>query len=69
MKIHIARRKVIDSLALIRRHSLGDGNHGGNSVRTSRSRGWLVLFDLDKEWNLPTIFSALLFFAASAVWL
>ena len=31
------------------------------------SRGWLVLFDLDKEWNAPTIYSALLLFAASGL--
>lgn len=31
------------------------------------SHGWLVLFDLDKEWNFPTIYSALLLFLASAI--
>lgn len=31
------------------------------------TRGWMVVFDLDKEWNVPTIFSAFLLFAASAV--
>ena len=31
------------------------------------THGWLVVFDLDKEWNVPTIFSALLLFAASGL--
>lgn len=67
MEIQLAPRKTIGKLALATAllSALGimveirSGHH--------ESRGWLVLFDLDKEWNVPTIFSAVLLFAASAL--
>jgi hypothetical protein len=31
------------------------------------SRGWLVIFDLDQEWNFPTVYSTLLLLIASAL--
>jgi len=31
-----------------------------------QSRGWLALFDLDKEWNFPTVYSSLLLLLVAA---
>jgi hypothetical protein len=67
MNIRFARRKIIGriwvvTLALSAMGVLVEilsGHH--------ESRGWLVLFDLDKEWNVPTIYSALLLFAPSGL--
>jgi hypothetical protein len=65
--IHVSRRRLIWSLGLATAAFSAMGITVEIASGHYESRGWLVLFDLDKEWNLPTIFSALLLFAASAL--
>ena len=67
MKIRIARRKVTGQLALATAVVSAIGIMVEIILGHHESRGWLALFDLDKEWNVPTIYSALLFFAASGL--
>ena len=67
MNIRIARRKFINLLALSVAFFCAMGIMVVVRSGHHESRGWLVLFDLSKEWNFPTIYSALLLFLTAAV--
>jgi hypothetical protein len=67
MNIRVARRKVIGRIALATAALSAFGIMVEIVSGHHDTDGWLVLFDLDKEWNVPTIYAALLFFAASGL--
>jgi len=67
MNIQISRRPVIFVLALATMILSGMGIAVEIVGNRQDGDGWLFLFDLDREWNVPTIFSALLLFGASVL--
>jgi hypothetical protein len=67
MKIAVCRRTFTAKLALATGFFSAMGIMVEIASSHHGSHGWLTLFDLDKEWNFPTIYSALLLFAASAL--
>lgn len=69
LPVHIAvsRRKLIWKLALATAALSALGIMVEILAGHHETHGWLVVFDLDKEWNVPTIFSAFLLFAASGL--
>lgn len=67
MTISVSRRKIIGWLAVATAVFCAIGIMIVIASGYHESRGWLMAFDLDDEWNFPTIFSTLPLFAASAV--
>lgn len=67
MTISVSRRKLIGWLAIGTAFFFAMGIMVVIASGHHESTGWLMAFDLDDEWNFPTIFSTLPLFAASAV--
>jgi hypothetical protein len=67
MEIRLSRRKVVYTLAVGTAVLSALGATVEVLSDYHDTRGWMVVFDLDKEWNVPTIFSAFLLFAASVL--
>ena len=65
--IFVSRRKLVGWLAIGTAFFCAMGIMVVIASGHHESKGWLMAFDLENEWNFPTIFSTLPLFAASAV--
>ena len=66
MNIRICRRRFLGWLTLATAGFFIAGIVVEIIAGRRQSHGWLALFDLDKEWNFPTFYSALLLLLAAA---
>jgi hypothetical protein len=67
MNIHFSRRKLMGGLVVVTAFFVGMGILVEIVSRHHESNEGFVAFDLDQEWNLPTVYSALLLLIASAL--
>jgi hypothetical protein len=65
--LHFSHRKVVPRLAFATGAFSATGILVEILAKHRETHGWMALFDLDREWNFPTIYSALLLFACSGL--